>query len=66
MLGLFDGIATGLVVLKELGLEVERYVASEVDMDAVYVSRVKHKEIIHVGDIEKITEKEVSMYIVGA
>lgn len=60
VLGLFDGIATGLVVLKELGLEIDHYVASEIDIDAVFVSRVKHKEIFHIGDIERITEKEVS------
>ena len=38
VLGLFDGIGTGLLVLKELGIEVETYVASEVDPDAIKVS----------------------------
>ena len=59
VLGLFDGIATGLLVLKELGIEVELYVASEIDQDAVHVSRVQHDEILHVGNVERITEKEV-------
>ena len=59
---MFDGIATGLIVLKELGLEVEQYIASEIDTDAIYVSLVQHKEIIHVGDIERITEKEVGVW----
>lgn len=63
MLGLFDGIATGLLVLKELGVELERYVASEIDQDAIYVSKVQHNEVIHVGCIEGITEKEVRMYL---
>jgi DNA (cytosine-5)-methyltransferase 3A len=63
VLGLFDGIATGLLILKELGVEVERYVASEVDVDAIYVSKVQHDEIIHVGCIERITEKEVRVYM---
>ena len=62
VLGLFDGIATGLLVLKELGVEVERYVASEVDQDAMYVSKVQHNEIIHIGCIERITEKEVCVW----
>lgn len=57
---MFDGIATGLVVLKELGLEVAKYCASEIDIDAVFVSMVQHKEIEHLGDIASITEKEVS------
>ena len=63
VLGLFDGIATGLLVLKELGVELERYVASEIDQDAIYVSKVQHNEIIHVGCIEGITEKEVRMHL---
>ena len=65
MLGLFDGIATGLLVLKELGVEVERYVASEVDQDAIYVSKVQHNEIIHVGCIERVTEKEVCLHLLN-
>ena len=59
MLGLFDGIGTGYLVLKELGFDVEKYVASEIDMDAINVSLVHHKEIVHVGDVKRITEKEV-------
>lgn len=38
VLGLFDGIATGLLVLKELGFVVEKYVASEIDRDAIKVN----------------------------
>lgn len=61
MLGLFDGIGTGKLVLEYLGFEVERYFASEVDQDAINVCRVHHQDIIHVGDITNITEKEVPM-----
>jgi len=61
VLGLFDGISTGYVVLKELGLEVECYVSSEVDMSAVNVSCAHHPDIIHVGDVCSITEKEVGV-----
>ena len=35
VLGLFDGIGTGLLVLKELGIEIDKYVASEIDPDAI-------------------------------
>ena len=37
VLGLFDGIGTGLLVLKELGIEIDKYVASEIDPDAIKV-----------------------------
>ena len=62
---MFDGIATGLLVLKDLGIEVECYVASEIDQDAMYVSQVQHNEIIHVGNVKRITEKEVGSIAKG-
>lgn len=65
VLALFDGIGTGHMVLKELGLEVEQYVSSEVDMDAINVCRVHYPEAIYVGDICSITEKEVRMSVRG-
>ena len=37
VLGLFDGIGTGLLVLKELGIDVDTYIASEIDQDAIKV-----------------------------
>ena len=37
VLGLFDGIGTGLLVLKDLGIQLETYVASEIDEDAIKV-----------------------------
>ena len=45
VLGLFDGIGTGLLVLKELGIELDKYVASEVDQDAIKVSS-RHPGIV--------------------
>lgn len=59
VLGLFDGIGTGKVVLDELGFAIDKYVSSEIDLDAINVCRVHHKEIVHVGDIREITENEV-------
>ncbi|KAI2654512.1 DNA (cytosine-5)-methyltransferase 3A [Labeo rohita] len=54
VLSLFDGIATGLLVLKELGIQVERYVASEVCEDSITVGIVRHQgRIMYVGDIQE-------------
>ncbi|XP_061591518.1 DNA (cytosine-5)-methyltransferase 3B-like [Cololabis saira] len=56
VLSLFDGIATGYLVLKDLGFKVEKYVASEVCEDSLAVSTVSHDgKIIHVGDVRFIT-----------
>lgn len=59
VLALFDGIATGMLVLKDLGMELDLYISSEVDPDAIKVSRVRHPEITHVGSVENITEKQI-------
>ncbi|KAM4563623.1 DNA (cytosine-5)-methyltransferase 3B-like, partial [Odontesthes bonariensis] len=58
VLSLFDGIATGYLVLKDLGFKVENYVASEVCEDSISVGTVNHDgKIIHVGDVRFITQK---------
>uniref|UniRef100_UPI0037E8F48C uncharacterized protein n=1 Tax=Semicossyphus pulcher TaxID=241346 RepID=UPI0037E8F48C len=63
VLSLFDGIATGYLVLKELGFKVEKYVASEVCEDSIAVATVQHDgKIIHVGDVQSITEKHLEKW----
>ncbi|XP_076872617.1 DNA (cytosine-5-)-methyltransferase 3 alpha a isoform X2 [Brachyhypopomus gauderio] len=60
VLSLFDGIATGLLVLKDLGIQVERYVASEVCEDSITVGMVRHHgRIIYVGDVRNVTRKHI-------
>ncbi|XP_052009479.1 DNA (cytosine-5)-methyltransferase 3A-like isoform X3 [Xyrauchen texanus] len=60
VLSLFDGIATGLLVLKELGIQVERYVASEVCEDSITVGIVRHQgRIMYVGDVRNVTHKHI-------
>jgi site-specific DNA-cytosine methylase len=57
VLSLFDGISTGIVALKQLGIEVDYYYASEVDDCAIKCSKCNHPEIIQVGDVKNITEQ---------
>ncbi|KAM4724469.1 DNA (cytosine-5)-methyltransferase 3A-like isoform 2-T2 [Anableps anableps] len=60
VLSLFDGIATGLLVLKELGIQVDRYVASEVCEDSIMVGMVRHQgRIMYVGDVRNVTRKHI-------
>ncbi|XP_053191252.1 DNA (cytosine-5)-methyltransferase 3A-like isoform X5 [Scomber japonicus] len=60
VLSLFDGIATGLLVLKELGIDVDRYVASEVCEDSITVGIVRHQgRIMYVGDVRNVTRKHI-------
>ncbi|XP_035764422.1 DNA (cytosine-5)-methyltransferase 3A-like [Neolamprologus brichardi] len=63
VLSLFDGIATGLLVLKDLGIQVEKYVASEVCEDSITVGMVRHEgRIMYVGDVRTVTRKHIDKW----
>ncbi|XP_026222633.1 uncharacterized protein LOC113166723 isoform X2 [Anabas testudineus] len=63
VLSLFDGIATGYLVLKELGFKVEKYVASEVCEDSIAVAAVNHDgKIIHIGDTRFINKEHLEQW----
>ncbi|XP_052039939.1 DNA (cytosine-5)-methyltransferase 3B isoform X7 [Apodemus sylvaticus] len=60
VLSLFDGIATGYLVLRELGIKVEKYIASEVCAESIAVGTIKHEgQIKYVNDVRKITKKNI-------
>jgi site-specific DNA-cytosine methylase len=52
-----------MVVLKLLGIRVEKYYASEVDKDAINVSRINHGGTIkHIGAIQTLdTDKLLAL-----
>uniref|UniRef100_A0A672PBI5 DNA (cytosine-5-)-methyltransferase n=1 Tax=Sinocyclocheilus grahami TaxID=75366 RepID=A0A672PBI5_SINGR len=61
VLSLFDGIATGYLVLKDLGFKVERYIASEICEDSIAVGMIKHEGLIeYVKDVRTITRKHLA------
>ncbi|RVE70839.1 hypothetical protein OJAV_G00069160 [Oryzias javanicus] len=61
VLSLFDGIATGYLVLKGLGCKVERYIASEICDDSIAVGMIKHEgKIEYVNDVRTITRKHLA------
>ncbi|CAK6978202.1 uncharacterized protein LOC128357722 [Scomber scombrus] len=63
VLSLFDGIATGYLVLKELGFKVEKYFASEICEDSIAVATVNHDaKIIQVGDSRFITQEHLDQW----
>lgn len=54
----------GLLVLKELGIQVDRYIASEVCEDSITVGVVRHQgRIMYVGDVRTVTRKHVSLMV---
>lgn len=52
VVSLFDGISCGRVALERAGLPVSRYVAYEIDVDAVNCSKWNWPDIEHFGDVE--------------
>lgn len=51
VLSLFDGISCGMVALERAGIPVERYVAYEIDPNAIKISRKNYPQIEHCGDV---------------
>lgn len=56
-----ETLFVGLLVLKDLGIQVDKYVASEVCEDSITVGMVRHQgRIMYVGDVRNVTRKHVS------
>ena len=51
VLSLFDGISCGKVALERAGIEVDRYYASEIDEGAIAISKERHPDIVHLGNV---------------
>lgn len=52
----FDGIGGAYQALKNLDIEVDNYLAFEVDKYAIQISKKNHPDIWHLGDIKKWQE----------
>ena len=59
VLSLFDGMSCTQIALKNLGIKVDRYYASEIDKYAIKVAKENFPETIHLGDIKDIKGKDL-------
>lgn len=59
VLSLFDGVSCARIALDNLGLNIVKYYASEIDKHAINVSKNNYHDIIHLGDIKDIKAKEL-------
>lgn len=59
VLSLFDGISCGMVALERAGISVERYVAYEIEPNAIKVSKKNYPQIERCGDV---TTADFSQY----
>lgn len=53
VLSLYDGISCGMVALERAGIPVDRYVAYEIEPNAIKVSQKNYPMIEHCGDVTK-------------
>jgi predicted RNA methylase len=53
----FDGMGCLYIALKELGIKVNKYFAIEVDKHAIKTTTHNFPDIIHLGDITKVTKE---------
>lgn len=67
ILSLFDGMACGMLAFQRSGIEVERYVAYEIDKFAIQVSKHNFPGIEHRGDVFEadFTEFEGFDFVIG-
>lgn len=59
VLSLFDGISCGQQALKELGVPIENYYASEIDKHAIAITQHNFPNTIQLGDITKWREWDI-------
>lgn len=68
VLSLFDGISCGMVALERAGIKVKKYVAYEIDENAIKVSKHNYPEIEQRGDVfnAEYQEGEFDLLIGGS
>jgi len=64
----FDGISCGMVALERAGIEVDKYVAYEIEESAIKISKYNYPQINHKGDVfnAKYVENEYDLLIGGS
>ncbi len=58
VLSLFDGISCGRIALDRLGIKVSQYFASEIEPSAIKVSKANWQDVVHIGDVTKVSYKD--------
>ena len=67
VLSLFDGISCARVALDRAGIEVNAYMASEIDKNAIKVSEKNYPDIIRVGSVVGLeVEGQIDLLIGGS
>ena len=54
VLSLFDGMSCGQIALNKLGIKVDNYFASEIDENAIKVTKHNYPDTKHIGSVTEI------------
>lgn len=65
VLSLFDGLSGGSLALQKANIKVNTYIASEIDKYAIQVANHNFPNILHVGDITKLSYSNGKLYADG-
>lgn len=59
VLSLFDGISCGQLALKKAGIEYDKYYASEIEKQPIWITQYNFPNTIQLGDVEKWKEWDI-------
>nr|DAP38309.1 MAG TPA: Cytosine specific methyltransferase [Caudoviricetes sp.] len=59
ILSLFDGMSCGQIALRDMGVPINRYYASEIDKHAIKQTQLNFPETIQLGDVERWREWDI-------
>lgn len=59
VLSLFDGMSCGQIALKRLGIQSEKYYASEIDKHAIRQTQLNFPDTIQLGDVTQIDVRQL-------
>ena len=60
VLSLCDGMSCGQIALKEIGIKVDNYFASEIDKNAIKVTQDNFPNTIQLGNVMDFTYNEMA------
>ena len=60
VLSLFNGMSCCQIALKELGIKINNYYASEIDKNAIKVTQDNFPNTVQIGDVTLLTDEQLS------
>lgn len=59
VLSLFDGMSCGQIALRDMGIPISRYYASEIDKHAIKQTQLNFPDTLQLGDVERWREWDI-------